>query len=118
MPLNKSGSEKSVGENISTEMHAHPEMKQKQAIAIAESVKRAANDGEGCPFGASAPLGTHDYGYKDGDPVGGSHGGFSQVGTAEQFAHASRQMWAQEANEGENKNGVTTPDGAGFVTPS
>lgn len=94
MPLNKSGSEESVGENIATERAAgKPE---KQAVAIAESVKRA-ND-------------TLDFGYKDGDPVGGSHGGYSQVSSHEQIANAAKQMWEPEADEPENNNGVVTPE--------
>jgi len=106
MPLIKTGSEKSVGENISIEKHAHPDMPLKQAVAIAENTKREANkDGEGCPFGASAPLGTHDWGYKDGDPVGGKHGGYTEVGMD---SHVSRQMWEHEANQPENENGVVT----------
>ncbi len=40
MPLNKSGSKASIGENIKTEMAAG--RPQKQAIAIAYSVKRQA----------------------------------------------------------------------------
>jgi hypothetical protein len=39
--LNKSGSENSLAQNISTEMHAGKP--QKQAIAIAYAVKRRAN---------------------------------------------------------------------------
>lgn len=41
MPLDKSGSKKSVGKNIKTEMKAG--RPQKQAIAIALNVKREAN---------------------------------------------------------------------------
>jgi hypothetical protein len=40
MPLDKSGSKASIGKNISTEMHAG--RPQKQAIAIAYSVRRQA----------------------------------------------------------------------------
>lgn len=40
MPLNKSGSKKSVGENVKTEMAAG--RPQKQAVAIALSVQRRA----------------------------------------------------------------------------
>ncbi|MES1981960.1 MAG: hypothetical protein V4443_05730 [Pseudomonadota bacterium] len=42
MPLDKSGTKQSVGKNIKTEMHAHPGMKQKQAVAIALNTQREA----------------------------------------------------------------------------
>jgi len=42
MPLIKSKSKKAIGENIRIEKHAHPEMKTKQAVAIALSVARKA----------------------------------------------------------------------------
>jgi hypothetical protein len=96
MPLNKSGSEASVGENIAIERAAgKPE---KQAVAIAESVKRA-ND-------------TYDYGYKDGDAKGcmDSSGGSTCVATHEQIANWAKQMWEPDADEPENANGVSTPE--------
>lgn len=40
MPLVQSKSKKAIGENISREKHAHPEMPVKQAAAIAYSVAR------------------------------------------------------------------------------
>jgi hypothetical protein len=43
MPLDKSGSKKSIGRNIRTEMAAGKP--QKQAVAIAESVARRARAG-------------------------------------------------------------------------
>ena len=97
MPLNKSGSEESIGENIKTEMAAGKP--QKQAIAIAESVKRA-NDEEM----------TMDFGYKDGDPVGAKDANYTQVSSHEQIANAAKQMWEPEADEPENANGVVTPE--------
>jgi hypothetical protein len=42
MPLDESGSKASIGKNIRTELEAHPEMKQKQAVAIALDVARRA----------------------------------------------------------------------------
>lgn len=45
MPLNKSGSKKSVSQNIKTEIKAGKP--QKQAIAIALSVKRKAQNKKG-----------------------------------------------------------------------
>ena len=106
MPLNKSGSEESVGENISIEKHAHPEMAQKQAIAIAENTKREANkhhDGKECAL---------DFGYGEGDPVGSKDSGYSQVGTPESLVHTAKQMWSEaaSASEKESNNGVTTPE--------
>lgn len=88
MPLIKTGTEKSVGENIAIEKHAHPDMPQKQAIAIAENTKREANKdelhevegvkhcvnddpGHSVPFGGKDPLSarsgakTIDFGYSD-----------------------------------------------------
>jgi len=40
MPLIKGYSRKSVSKNIATEMHAHPKMPQKQAVAIALSIAK------------------------------------------------------------------------------
>lgn len=40
MPLDKSGSMKSIGKNIKTEKKAHPSMKKDQAVAIALNVAR------------------------------------------------------------------------------
>lgn len=42
MPLVKTGSKKSIGENIKREKEAHPNMNSKQAAAIAYSVARKA----------------------------------------------------------------------------
>ena len=42
MPLTKSASKKAVGKNIATEMKKHPDMPQKQAVAIAMSTQRKA----------------------------------------------------------------------------
>lgn len=42
MPLIHSASKEAIGENISIEKHAHPEMPIKQAVAIAYSTKREA----------------------------------------------------------------------------
>jgi hypothetical protein len=50
MPLDKSGSKKSVGTNIKTEMAAG--RPQKQAIAIALDVQRRAGGGKKRGFGA------------------------------------------------------------------
>lgn len=45
MPLKKGTSQKVVSDNIRTEMHAHPEMKQKQAVAIAMNTARRSGGG-------------------------------------------------------------------------
>jgi hypothetical protein len=42
MPLIKTGSKESIGENIRIEKHAHPDMPIKQAAAIAYSTQREA----------------------------------------------------------------------------
>lgn len=42
MPLVKGYSKKSVSKNISTEMKKHPDMSQKQVVAIALSVAKKA----------------------------------------------------------------------------
>lgn len=44
MPLVKSDSKEAIGENISIEKHAHPDMPVKQAEAIAYSVQREAHE--------------------------------------------------------------------------
>jgi hypothetical protein len=46
MPLVHSSKKEAIGENISIEKHAHPEMPIKQAVAIAYSVKREAEKHE------------------------------------------------------------------------
>ncbi len=48
MPLQSGSSNKTVSTNIKTEMHAHPKMAQKQAVAIALS-----NAGRSKPSGKS-----------------------------------------------------------------
>jgi hypothetical protein len=40
MPLTRGSAKKTISKNIKTELKAHPEMKQKQAVAIALSVAR------------------------------------------------------------------------------
>ena len=40
MPLIHEKSKEAFSKNVSTEMHAHPNMSQKQAVAIAYSVQR------------------------------------------------------------------------------
>ena len=42
MPLIHSKSKEAFSKNVSAEMHAHPNMDQKQAVAIAYSVQRHA----------------------------------------------------------------------------
>lgn len=114
MPLVKTGTEKSVGENIAIEKHAHPDMPQKQAIAIAENTKREAqahHDNE-LPFGGKAPGAAHqtmDYAYADGSMVGhdGSHMPV-HVDTME-FANRVKQMWGENEHDPENANGIVTP---------
>ena len=54
MPLKKSASKKAVSENIRTELKAHPDMPQKQAVAIALETQRRAGGGKprpGLPVG-------------------------------------------------------------------
>lgn len=95
MPLIHSASEKAVGENISREMHAHPEMPQKQAIAIAENTKReAAKDGEAM-FGAKHPM--HD------------EKPYVETCKTSDMQDAIRQMWAENEHDPENANGIVTP---------
>ena len=51
MPLKQGRSQKAISSNIRTEMAAHPEMKQKQAVAIALNTARKAMEGGGRPMG-------------------------------------------------------------------
>jgi hypothetical protein len=118
MPLIKTGTEESVGKNIAIEKHAHPDMPQKQAIAIAENTKREAQkDGASCgddaghevPFGGKDPMKAHatmDFGYRDAvnemqiTPTASS---------LDAFTKAAEQMWAPEAKDPENANGIVAP---------
>jgi membrane protease subunit (stomatin/prohibitin family) len=43
MPLKSGKSQKTISKNIKTEMKKHPEMKQKQAIAISMSAAKKSN---------------------------------------------------------------------------
>lgn len=112
MPLIKTGSEKSVGENIAIEKHAHPDMPQKQAIAIAENTKREAQHDSECPYGATAPGAAHqtmDFDYAEGSSAGhdGSHLPV-KVDTNE-YANRIKQMWGENEHDPENANGMVTP---------
>lgn len=121
MPLVKTGTEKSVGENISIEKHAHPDMPQKQAIAIAENTKREAQAhhdhlaipaGAECPFEGRAPGAAHhtvDFGYGEGSAMGhdGSH--LPVHCDTLEYANRVRQMWSGNEHDPENSNGIVTP---------
>jgi hypothetical protein len=115
MPLVKTGTEKSVGENISIEKHAHPDMPMKQAIAIAENTKREANKDHECPFEAKAPGAASpaarvmDFGYGEGSSMG--HDGSHMPVKCDTLEYANRvhQMWGANEHDPENSNGIVTP---------
>jgi hypothetical protein len=115
MPLNKSGSEESVGENIETEQNAGKP--HKQAVAIALNTQREANKdcsmsddaGHEVPFGGKDPMKTRatvDFGYRDAvhemqiTPTNSS---------LDAFTKGAEQMWAIEAGNPENANGIVAP---------
>jgi hypothetical protein len=86
MPLNESGSEESVAENIKTEMAAGKP--QKQAVAIAESVKRA-NDVE--------------FGYKDASGPEGAPVPVTAMTLAD-IQEANKKFWIHDASDPDNTN--------------
>lgn len=94
MPLIHSASEEAVGKNIAIEKHAHPDMPQKQAIAIAESTKREAAKDDEAMFGAKHPM--HDAPYV-------------ATCSAKDMQDAIHQMWGENEHDPENANGIVTP---------
>jgi hypothetical protein len=110
MPLIKTGTEESVGKNISIEKHAHKNMPIKQAVAIAENTKREAAKDD-CPFGAKAPGAAKmvDFAYKD---AVHEHGALPARVTHAQMTEAAKALWKTDADDkSENGNGIVTPEG-------
>lgn len=109
MPLEQGSSKEVIGRNIAREEAAGKPEKQAVAIAL-----HTANDdcsmikddpGHEVAFGGRDPMNTVDFGYKDAEPQTYMPAGPS----VHEMGKWGKQMWSEEAEEGENANGITTP---------